>query len=87
MSENEILDEIDKLRRDNGWKPRRRMSNNKSGQENVDKQVYSLNNDLGSQWPLLLFSPSIHYPPFLMCLQWDFFVQYTNDLIFSFIDI
>ena len=26
MSENEILDEIDKLRRENGWKPRRRLS-------------------------------------------------------------
>jgi len=31
MTENEILDEIDKLRRENGWKPRRRMSqHNKS---------------------------------------------------------
>ena len=42
MSETEILDEIDKLRRENGWKPRRRMSNNKaekSGHENSDKQV------------------------------------------------
>lgn len=26
MTENEILDEIDKLRRENGWKPRRRSS-------------------------------------------------------------
>ena len=42
MSETEILDEIDKLRRENGWKPRRRMSNNKAdkaGHENSDKQV------------------------------------------------
>ncbi len=30
MTENEIMDEIDKLRRENGWKPRRRFSHNKA---------------------------------------------------------
>jgi hypothetical protein len=46
MTENEIMDEIDKLRRENGWKPRRRLSNNKAdkpGQENQDKPVRILN--------------------------------------------
>jgi len=35
MTENEILDEIDKLRRENGWKPRRRLSqqNKSAGSE------------------------------------------------------
>ena len=36
MTENEIMDEIDKLRRENGWKPRRRFSHNKSNSNVAD---------------------------------------------------
>ena len=41
MTENEILDEIDKLRRENGWKPRRRLSqhNKSAGNEGAGAAI------------------------------------------------
>ena len=43
MSENEILDEIDKLRRENGWKPRRRLSQQQQQQHQPQQQHQTAN--------------------------------------------